>query len=73
MPWSRLLLALTVAGPALWLGGVPVSAVPAFLTVVLLLWLRLCHRGGRLLAQVLTGELRQIRIINRHFLAIGDD
>ena len=36
MPWSRLLLALTVAGPALWLGGVPVSAVPAFLAVVLL-------------------------------------
>ncbi|MBL8970273.1 MAG: hypothetical protein JNK56_06825, partial [Myxococcales bacterium] len=48
MPWSRLLLALTIAGPALWLGGVPVSAVPAFLTVVLLLWLRLCHRGGSL-------------------------
>ena len=48
MPWSRLLLALTIAGPALWLGGVPVSAVPAFLAVVLLLWLRLCSRGSSL-------------------------
>ena len=48
LPWSRLLLALTVAGPALWLGGVPVGAVPAFLAVVLILWLRLCSRGGAL-------------------------
>lgn len=48
MPWSRLLLALTIAGPALWLGGVPVGAIPAFLAVVLILWLRLCSRGGSL-------------------------
>ncbi len=45
MPWSRLLLALAIAAPALWLGGVPVSAVPVFLAVVWLLWLRLCSRG----------------------------
>ena len=37
MPWSRLLLALTIAGPALWLGGVPVGAIPAFLAVLIFL------------------------------------
>jgi hypothetical protein len=27
-PWSRMLLAVAICGPALWLGGVPVVAVP---------------------------------------------
>ena len=48
LPWSRLLLAVAIAGPALWLGGVPVHAVPTFIAVTLLLWLRLCSRGGAL-------------------------
>ena len=43
-PWARILLALAVCGPALCLGGVPAFVVPAFLGVVLLLWLRLCTR-----------------------------
>lgn len=43
-PWARILLALAVCGPALWLGGVPTFVVPAFLFIVLLLWLRLCTR-----------------------------
>jgi len=43
-PWARILLGVAVCGPALWLGGVPAVVVPVFLTVVLLLWLRLCTR-----------------------------
>lgn len=46
-PWTRILLAVALVGPALWLGGVPVLVVPAFLAVVLLLWLRLCLRSHR--------------------------
>lgn len=44
-PWARILLALAICGPALWIGGVPAVVVPAFLGVVLLLWLRLCTRS----------------------------
>ena len=50
LPWTRVLLAVAIGGPALWLGGVPAAVVPAFLGVMLLLWLRLClrARGGPL-------------------------
>jgi tetratricopeptide (TPR) repeat protein len=34
IPWSRALLLLAVAGPALWLGGVKPWVVPAFVLVV---------------------------------------
>lgn len=44
-PWSRILLALAIAGPALWLGGVPSIVVPGFIAVVLVLWVRLCLRS----------------------------
>lgn len=44
-PWSRILLALAIGGPALWLGGVPSVVVPAFLALVLALWVRLCTRS----------------------------
>jgi hypothetical protein len=44
-PWSRILLGLSITGPALWLGGVPSIVVPAFLVLVLALWLRLCTRS----------------------------
>lgn len=44
-PWSRILLALAIGGPALWLGGVPSLVVPVFIAVVLALWIRLCTRS----------------------------
>ncbi|WP_434420056.1 hypothetical protein [Nannocystis pusilla] len=44
-PWSRILLGLAIAGPALWLGGVPSIVVPGFCAVVLALWIRLCTRS----------------------------
>lgn len=44
-PWSRILLALAIGGPALSLGGVPSVVVPLFLALVLALWLRLCTRS----------------------------
>src|SRR5690349_18915605 len=44
-PWSRILLGLAITGPALWLGGVPSIVVPAFLVLLLAMWLRLCTRS----------------------------
>ena len=44
-PWARIVLALAVCGPALWLGGVPAVVVPVFLGLVLVLWLRLAARS----------------------------
>lgn len=44
-PWARIVLALAVCGPALWLGGVPAVVVPMFLGLVLVLWLRLAARS----------------------------
>ena len=43
--WSQALLTVAVASPALMLGGVPPTAVLAFLVVVLALWQRLCTRS----------------------------
>ncbi len=45
VPWSRLLLALAVGGPALAIGGVHPELVPVFAAVVLALWLRVCGRS----------------------------
>lgn len=44
LPWSRSLLALAVAGPALWLGGVKPWIVPVFAVVVFGMLLRRCLR-----------------------------
>jgi hypothetical protein len=46
IPWSRVLLTLAVAGPALWIGGVPPVVVPVFSAVMLALWLRLDRRAN---------------------------
>lgn len=45
IPWSRALLLLAVAGPALWLGGVKPWVVPAFALVVAGLLARRCLRS----------------------------
>jgi tetratricopeptide (TPR) repeat protein len=45
IPWSRALLLLAVAGPALWLGGVKPWVVPSFALVVFGLLLRRCLRS----------------------------
>ena len=44
-PWTRLLLALAVCGPALAIGGVPPWVVPWFCLIVAALWWRLCGRS----------------------------
>lgn len=44
IPWSRALLLLAVAGPALWLGGVKPWVVPAFAVVVAGMLARRCLR-----------------------------
>ncbi len=46
IPWSRALLLLAVAGPALWLGGVKPWVVPAFVVVVAGLLVRRCLRSA---------------------------
>jgi hypothetical protein len=43
--WSQALLLAAAGSPALMLGGVPPTAVLAFLLVMLLLWQRLCTRS----------------------------
>lgn len=43
--WSQVLLLVAAGSPALMLGGVPPSAVLAFLAMLLLLWQRLCTRS----------------------------
>ncbi len=43
-PWARVLLGATIAGPALWIGGVFPACTVAFLVVVLFLCIRLCTR-----------------------------
>ncbi|KIG13703.1 O-antigen polymerase family protein [Enhygromyxa salina] len=45
LPWSRALLLLAVAGPALWLGGVKPWVIPAFVLVVAGLLIRRCLRS----------------------------
>ncbi len=45
-PWSRSLLLLALAGPALWLGGVKPWVVPAFALVVAGLLARRCLRSS---------------------------
>lgn len=45
VPWSRALLLVAVAGPALWLGGVKPWVVPAFVLVVAGLLIRRCLRS----------------------------
>lgn len=42
--WSRILLSLAVGSPALLLGGVPPTAMLAFLVLLLALWHRICTR-----------------------------
>ncbi len=44
LPWSRILLALAVAGPPLWLGGVKPELVPVFVLVIVALLVRRCLR-----------------------------
>lgn len=56
MPWTRLLLAIAVSGPALCIGGVPPLVVPAFALVVAALLGRMALRpGGVLRAPVWVG------------------
>lgn len=43
--WSQALLLVVVGSPALLLGGVPPTAVLAFLVLMLVLWQRLCTRS----------------------------
>ena len=43
--WTQVLLLVAAGSPALMLGGVPPTAVLAFLAVMLLLWQRLCTRS----------------------------
>jgi hypothetical protein len=43
--WTQLLLLVAAGSPALMLGGVPPTAVLAFLVVMLVLWQRLCTRS----------------------------
>jgi len=45
IPWTRALLLLAVAGPALWLGGVKPWIVPVFVIVVAGLLVRRCLRS----------------------------
>lgn len=45
LPWTRVLAALVIGLPALWIGGVPPWAVVAVLGLQLLLWIRLCRRS----------------------------
>ncbi|PRP96308.1 O-antigen ligase family protein [Enhygromyxa salina] len=45
VPWSRALLLLAVAGPALWLGGVKPWVIPAFVLLVAGLLIRRCLRS----------------------------
>lgn len=47
-PWSRALLLLAVAGPALWLGGVKPWVVPSFAAAVAGLLVRCCLRSESL-------------------------
>ncbi|HVI01733.1 MAG TPA: O-antigen ligase family protein [Enhygromyxa sp.] len=45
LPWSRALLLLAVAGPALWLGGVKPWVMPIFVLVIAGLLVRRCLRS----------------------------